>query len=164
MGVASAFMVSVFALYAFAGEVAVTFCDDAIVRVERFPNDPRPDAGSLAVVLRPQGVAAERSESAAERTWRAKDMPKIWKFEALQDRPRLFVLTDLANEPDDEESLVRLLAYANEFDIEGIVATTSCPRCLRASATRFGNCGEKQCFAWVHHPEAAWRVRSRNML
>ena len=24
------------------------------------------------------------------------------------------------------------------------------PRCLRASATRFGNCGEKQCFAWVH--------------
>ena len=50
-------------------------------------------------------------------------MPKIWKFEALQDRPRLFVLTDLANEPDDEESLVRLLAYANEFDIEGIAAT-----------------------------------------
>ena len=41
-------------------------------------------------------------------------------------KPRLFVLTDLANEPDDEESLVRLLAYANEFDIEGIAATTSC--------------------------------------
>lgn len=40
-------------------------------------------------------------------------------------RPRLFVLTDLANEPDDEESLVRLLVYANEFDIEGLVATTS---------------------------------------
>jgi hypothetical protein len=38
-------------------------------------------------------------------------------------KPRLFVLTDLANEPDDEESLVRLLAYANEFDIEGIAAT-----------------------------------------
>ena len=41
-------------------------------------------------------------------------------------RPRLFVLTDIANEPDDEESLVRLLVYANEFDIEGLVATTSC--------------------------------------
>ena len=40
-------------------------------------------------------------------------------------RPRLFVLTDLANEPDDEESLVRLLVSANEFDIEGLVATTS---------------------------------------
>lgn len=43
-----------------------------------------------------------------------------------ESKPRLLVLTDLANEPDDEESLVRLLAYANEFDIEGIVATTSC--------------------------------------
>jgi hypothetical protein len=44
---------------------------------------------------------------------------------AQTPRPRLFVLTDLANEPDDEESLVRLLVYANEFDIEGLVATTS---------------------------------------
>ena len=42
---------------------------------------------------------------------------------ASREKPRLFVLTDLANEPDDEESLVRLLAYANEFDIEGIAAT-----------------------------------------
>lgn len=41
-------------------------------------------------------------------------------------RPRLFALTDIANEPDDEESLVRLLTCANEFDIEGLVATTSC--------------------------------------
>src|SRR3954447_18569091 len=41
------------------------------------------------------------------------------------DRPRLLVLTDISNEPDDEESLVRLLVYSNEFDIEGLVATTS---------------------------------------
>jgi hypothetical protein len=43
----------------------------------------------------------------------------------VHDKARLFVLTDIANEPDDQESLVRLLAYANEFDIEGLVATTS---------------------------------------
>ena len=49
---ASAFMVSLFALSAFAGEVAVTFYDDAIVRVERFPGDARPDAGSLAALGR----------------------------------------------------------------------------------------------------------------
>jgi hypothetical protein len=36
------------------------------------------------------------------------------------------VLTDVSNEPDDEESLVRFLVYANEFDVEGLVATTSC--------------------------------------
>ncbi len=40
-------------------------------------------------------------------------------------KPRLFVLTDISNEPDDEESMVRLLVYANEFDFEGLVATTS---------------------------------------
>jgi hypothetical protein len=39
--------------------------------------------------------------------------------------PRLIVLTDISNEPDDEESLVRLLVYANEYDLEGLIATTS---------------------------------------
>ena len=40
-------------------------------------------------------------------------------------KPRLFVLTDLSNEPDDEESLVRLLVYTDQYDLEGLVATTS---------------------------------------
>ena len=38
----------------------------------------------------------------------------------------MFVLTDISDEPDDEESLVRFLVYANEFDVEEIVATTTC--------------------------------------
>jgi hypothetical protein len=42
-----------------------------------------------------------------------------------QEKSRVFVLTDISNEPDDEESLVRFLVYANEFDVEGLVATTS---------------------------------------
>jgi hypothetical protein len=40
-------------------------------------------------------------------------------------KPRVFVLTDISNEPDDEQSLVRFLVYSNEFDVEGLVATTS---------------------------------------
>ncbi|EQB54390.1 hypothetical protein CGLO_05803 [Colletotrichum gloeosporioides Cg-14] len=40
-------------------------------------------------------------------------------------KPRVFVLTDMSNEPDDQMSLVRFLTYANEFDIQGIAATTS---------------------------------------
>lgn len=40
-------------------------------------------------------------------------------------KPRLFVLTDIGNEPDDQMSLVRLLLYSNEIEIEGIAATTS---------------------------------------
>ena len=40
-------------------------------------------------------------------------------------KARLVVLTDIANEPDDQMSLVRLLVYSNRVDIEGLVATTS---------------------------------------
>ncbi len=40
-------------------------------------------------------------------------------------KQRVFVLTDLTNERDDQQSLVRFLVNANEFDIEGIVAITS---------------------------------------
>ncbi len=40
------------------------------------------------------------------------------------DRPRLFVLTDIGGDPDDKMSMVRLLVYANHFDIEGLVATS----------------------------------------
>jgi hypothetical protein len=46
---------------------------------------------------------------------------------AAQESPkhRLLVLTDMEADPDDTQSLVRLLLYANQIDIEGIVATTS---------------------------------------
>ena len=44
---------------------------------------------------------------------------------SLKAKERLFVLTDIENEPDDAQSLVRLLTYANHFDIESLVATTS---------------------------------------
>ncbi|NBA85217.1 DUF1593 domain-containing protein [Emticicia sp. CRIBPO] len=45
---------------------------------------------------------------------------------SLAQKPRVFVLTDIENEPDDAMSYVRFLTYANQFDTEGIVATTSC--------------------------------------
>ena len=34
-------------------------------------------------------------------------------------------MTDIANEPDDQMSMVRFLVYSNQFDVEGLVATTS---------------------------------------
>lgn len=40
-------------------------------------------------------------------------------------RPRVLILTDIANEPDDAESLVRLLVYSHQFRLQGFVATTS---------------------------------------
>jgi hypothetical protein len=44
---------------------------------------------------------------------------------ASDDRSRIFVLTDISNEPDDQESLVRLLTHADLYNVEGLVATTS---------------------------------------
>jgi Cellulose-binding Sde182, nucleoside hydrolase-like domain/Cellulose-binding protein Sde0182, C-terminal domain len=41
------------------------------------------------------------------------------------DKCRVVVMTDIANEPDDQMSMVRFLVYANEYDIEGLIATTS---------------------------------------
>jgi hypothetical protein len=40
-------------------------------------------------------------------------------------RERVVVLTDIENEPDDAMSLVRFLTYSNQWDIEGLIATTS---------------------------------------
>jgi hypothetical protein len=47
------------------------------------------------------------------------------------------VLTDIENEPDDAESMVRFLTYSNQFDVEGIIATTS---------------------VWLRDKTAEWRI------
>lgn len=41
------------------------------------------------------------------------------------EKARVIVLTDIENEPDDAMSLVRFLTYSNQWDVEGLVATTS---------------------------------------
>ncbi|HSN49465.1 MAG TPA: nucleoside hydrolase-like domain-containing protein, partial [Flavobacterium sp.] len=41
------------------------------------------------------------------------------------EKPRVFVLTDIENEPDDAMSMVRFMVYSNQFDMEGLAATTS---------------------------------------
>jgi len=42
-----------------------------------------------------------------------------------QAKPRVIVLTDIENEPDDTQSMVRFLLYSNHFDVEALIATTS---------------------------------------
>ena len=52
------------------------------------------------------------------------------------DKPRVVVLTDIENEPDDAMSMVRFLVYANQFDVEGLVATTSIHQQKKVAAWR----------------------------
>ncbi len=40
-------------------------------------------------------------------------------------RPRLAVLTDIGGDPDDQQSMIRLMVYANEFEIEALIAGAS---------------------------------------
>jgi hypothetical protein len=56
---------------------------------------------------------------------------------AFGEKPRVIVLTDIENEPDDAESLVRFLTYCNQFEVEGIIATTS---------------------VWLRDKTAEWRI------
>lgn len=41
------------------------------------------------------------------------------------ERPRLVVLTDIGGDPDDQQSMIRLLLYVNEYQIEGLIATAT---------------------------------------
>jgi hypothetical protein len=50
-------------------------------------------------------------------------VPTLRAQPAVQQR--VIVLTDIEADPDDTQSLVRLLLYSNEIDIRGLVATTS---------------------------------------
>src|ERR1700686_1313892 len=40
-------------------------------------------------------------------------------------RPRVVIISDIGNEPDDQMSFVRLLLYSNELDLEAMIASTS---------------------------------------
>jgi hypothetical protein len=51
--------------------------------------------------------------------------PLASRIDPHVERSRVVVMTDIANEPDDQMSLVRFLVYANHFDVEGLIATTS---------------------------------------
>ena len=43
-------------------------------------------------------------------------------------RPRIVNTTDLGADPDDRQSLVRFLVMSNEYDVEGLIVSTSCWR------------------------------------
>jgi len=51
--------------------------------------------------------------------------PLASRIDPYVERQRVVVMTDIANEPDDQMSMVRFLVYSNQFDIEGLIATTS---------------------------------------
>lgn len=51
-------------------------------------------------------------------------MPSILAAQASK-KLRVVVLTDIEADPDDTQSMVRFLTYCNQWDVEGLIATTS---------------------------------------
>jgi hypothetical protein len=45
--------------------------------------------------------------------------------QSSDEKPILIVTTDIGGDPDDQQSLTRLLVYSNEFDIQGLIASAS---------------------------------------
>ena len=43
-------------------------------------------------------------------------------------KPRVINTTDIGADPDDQQSMVRQLAMSNDYDLEGLIATTGCWR------------------------------------
>lgn len=46
-------------------------------------------------------------------------------FSVSAQQPRLLITTDIGGDPDDQQSLVRLMLYANEFEIEGLICSAA---------------------------------------
>ena len=67
-------------------------------------------------------IAAMGSSAAAPVTAQSVTSKHVDDFTG---KPRVVIISDIGNEPDDQMSLVRLLVYSNEFEIEGLIATTS---------------------------------------
>jgi Protein of unknown function (DUF1593) len=51
----------------------------------------------------------------------------LWQGSASAQlpKPRIIIISDIGNEPDDQMSLVRYLTYSNQVDTEGLIACTS---------------------------------------
>ncbi len=80
-----------------------------------------------AWAFRPASPAASGAPAAAQTAALSAEASSriAARVDPFVDKPRVLVMTDIANEPDDQMSMVRFLVYANEYDVEGLVATTS---------------------------------------
>jgi hypothetical protein len=51
--------------------------------------------------------------------------PAAQPVDTFTGHPRVAIISDIGNEPDDQMSFVRLLLYSNELDLEAMIASTS---------------------------------------
>lgn len=50
-------------------------------------------------------------------------LPPLAASAEAASRPKVIIMTDIGQDPDDQQSLIRALLYANSIDIRGLIAT-----------------------------------------
>lgn len=73
---------------------------------------PRPLLSALSVIMLASAILASAQ------------LPPT-HVDTFSGKPRVVILSDIGNEPDDQMSFVRLMLYSNELDLEAMIATTS---------------------------------------
>ncbi|KAL5118592.1 hypothetical protein ACEQ8H_003443 [Pleosporales sp. CAS-2024a] len=89
------------------------------------------------------------------------------RLQTFAHKPRVFILSDISNEPDDAESLCRYLLYANQFETEGLVACTStwmktkvCPQDMESILDAYAGAVANL----NHHVHPKWQYPSAEQL
>ncbi len=84
---------------------------------------------------------------------------------SAQTRPRVIVLTDIENEPDDAQSMVRFMLYTNQMDVEALIATTSihlrnrtAPERIRRIVEAYGQVRANLLLHEPGYPETAYLI------
>ena len=97
------------------------------MNVRRSPDTPvTPWARLIVLGLTSMASAGVIAAAAAIRQPTQSGPPPLAaRIDPYVPKVRVVVLTDIANEPDDQMSMVRFLVYSNQFDVEGLIATTS---------------------------------------
>ena len=94
------------------------------------------------------------------------------------ERPRLAVLTDIGGDPDDQQSMIRLMVYANEFELELLLASASGtpgelkrsvvqPQLIRDIVDAYGQVLpnlKRHAAGWPEHAELVSRIVAGNPL
>ncbi|KIX01907.1 uncharacterized protein Z518_07846 [Rhinocladiella mackenziei CBS 650.93] len=77
----------------------------------------------LSLMALPAAWAAAQPQSTSNSAGE-NDLSQLYYIPNNQ-KPRVFVCTDILNEPDDQESVVRYLLYSNQFNTRALCTTTS---------------------------------------
>ncbi|MGK6353547.1 nucleoside hydrolase-like domain-containing protein [Parapedobacter sp. DT-150] len=75
----------------------------------------------LVLLVSATPLLAQQGNKSATAKWFKKHVEAQTSY-----KPRIINITDLGADPDDEQSLVRQLVSASEFDIEGLIVSTGC--------------------------------------